>query len=146
MANFVTKLTEIKSIQELVRQAINNNPKKLEITTEDSFQSWPNTINEIFKKDESSNLGFKVRFIDYDGTILKTEYVESGPATAPTIPEHQLLTFQSWNTDFSNITHDLDVGATYISKSGNTEIQIFTDIDSITISLPITISSRKFNN
>ena len=64
---------------------------------------------------------YKVRFIDFDGTILKTEFVDSGnSATAPTTPTHDLLTFQEWNNEFSVITRDLDVGATYRTTDGKT--------------------------
>lgn len=68
---------------------------------------------------------YEVRFVDYDGTLLKIQYVnEGGSATPPTTPTHDRLTFVEWNREFTNITHDLDVGATYKTKSGNTELYI----------------------
>ena len=67
----------------------------------------------------------EVRFIDYEGTLLKVQYVNGGEsATAPELPEHDRLTFVEWNRDFDNITHDLDVGAVYTPTSGNTELFI----------------------
>ena len=66
---------------------------------------------------------YLVRFFDIDGTILKEEYVDSGnAATAPPNPTYDptYLTFDGWNNDFSNITHDLDVGAIYDTIDGKT--------------------------
>jgi len=68
----------------------------------------------------STSGDYLVRFIDFDGTILKEQWVNEGQAaTAPTVPTHDLLTFDEWNNDFSNITGDLDVGATYRTTTGH---------------------------
>ena len=57
---------------------------------------------------------YTVTFVDYDGTTLKTEEVESGnSATAPTAPTREHYTFKEWDTDFSNVTSDLTVTAVY---------------------------------
>ena len=67
----------------------------------------------------------EVRFVDYDGTLIKVQYVNDGEnATAPTLPTHERLTFVEWNRDFTNVKHDLDVGALYKTKSLNTELFI----------------------
>jgi hypothetical protein len=66
---------------------------------------------------------YLVRFFDIDGTILKEEYVDAGnSATAPTNPTYDstYLTFDGWNNDFTNIQHDLDVGAIYDTIDGKT--------------------------
>lgn len=58
---------------------------------------------------------YTVNFIDYDGTILKTEEVkEGGAATAPANPTHSEYEFITWSVDFSVITADLDVKAVYL--------------------------------
>ena len=50
---------------------------------------------------------YLVRFIDFDGTKLKEQWVNAGQAaTAPTPPTHQYLTFDEWNNDYTNIQHD----------------------------------------
>ena len=84
---------------------------------------------------------YLVRFIDFDGTILKEQYVDSGnDATAPTPPTHDLLTFDEWNNTFTNIQHDLDVGATYYTTDGKTYLFMrFTN----TTGLQPAISLRK---
>ena len=40
----------------------------------------------------------EVRFVDYDGTLIKVQYVDDGEsATAPDLPTHDRLTFVEWN-------------------------------------------------
>jgi len=64
---------------------------------------------------------YLVRFIDFDGTILKSEWVDSGnDATAPDAGTHTNLTFNSWNNTFTNITRNTDVGAMYDVTDGKT--------------------------
>ena len=73
---------------------------------------------------------YTVRFVDYDGTVLKTGLVVSGEsATPPSNPDHTDigLTFQEWNytsAQLSDITCDLDVGATYITTDEKTHLYI----------------------
>ena len=57
---------------------------------------------------------FTVNFVDYDGTILKTEKVAEGAgATAPEAPIHSGLEFVKWDADYSVVTQDMDVKAIY---------------------------------
>ena len=83
------------------------------------------------------SIGPRVRFYDYDGTLLKTHYVPVGSsAEAPEIPEHKRLVFQEWNNDFDNIQRDKDVGAIYTTRSGATEIDICLSVnDGLTLQL-----------
>ena len=55
-----------------------------------------------------------IKFVDYDGTILKQELVAWGKsATAPEIPVHEGLTFKKWNGDFSNVSVPITITAVY---------------------------------
>lgn len=87
----------------------------------------------------------EVRFVDYDGTLIKVQYVNDGSrAIAPDLPEHDRLTFMGWNRDFLNVKHDLDVGALYEPTSGDTELFInLTEETGLTVTLNIyrTVSS-----
>lgn len=60
------------------------------------------------------NETFTVTFVDYDGTVLKTETVEAGQAaTAPADPVRTGHTFTGWDVPFDNIIGDLTVTAQY---------------------------------
>ena len=57
---------------------------------------------------------YTVTFVDYDGTILGTDKVHYGTAaTAPEDPTREGYNFAGWDTDFSNVTDDLTITATY---------------------------------
>ncbi|MBP5723755.1 MAG: InlB B-repeat-containing protein [Bacteroidales bacterium] len=63
----------------------------------------------------SSN--YTVTFVDYNDEVLKTEEVAAGEsATAPTEPTREGYDFAGWDTDFSNVTSNLTVKATYTEK------------------------------
>ncbi len=60
---------------------------------------------------------YTVIFKDYDGSILKTEEVESGDsATAPVNPSRDGYRFTGWDVTFNNVTSDLIVTAQYIKQ------------------------------
>jgi hypothetical protein len=57
---------------------------------------------------------FTVTFVNYNGTVLKTETVDYGnDATAPANPSRTGYRFTGWDTDYTNITSDLTVTAQY---------------------------------
>lgn len=58
---------------------------------------------------------FTVRFLNWDGTLLKEEEVESGAAaTAPSAPERDGgYEFVEWDQAFDNVTSDLEVTAVF---------------------------------
>ena len=58
---------------------------------------------------------YTVTFVDYDGTVLKTEEVKGGMgATAPADPSHNEYEFVKWSADFSAVNEDLTVKAIYL--------------------------------
>ncbi len=60
---------------------------------------------------------YTVTFVDYDGTVLKTETVEhGGSATAPEAPEREGYAFVGWDTIFEEVKSDLIVTAVYIDN------------------------------
>ena len=71
--------------------------------------------NLIYTVDYTDLTGLnKVVFVDWDGTVLKTEYVESGSAaTAPAAPTREGYNFIGWDVDFSNVNSDLTITAQY---------------------------------
>ena len=57
---------------------------------------------------------YTVRFVDYNGTVLKTETVlYGGNATAPTSPSRANYNFTGWDRAYTNVTADITVTAQY---------------------------------
>ncbi len=83
-----------------------------------TFTGWDadfsNVTSDLTVTAQYSILQFTVTFIDYDGTVLKTEIVDYGnSATPPEDPTREGYLFAGWDTDFSNVTSDLTVTAQY---------------------------------
>lgn len=83
-----------------------------------TFNRWSKNINYITEDTDVYALFDKnyyiVRFLDYDFKVLKETYVlYEEDATAPKDPERYGYTFTNWDTEFNNITTDLDVKAVY---------------------------------
>ena len=58
---------------------------------------------------------FTVTFVNWDGTVLKTETVKNGDmATAPWTPARLCYNFTGWDRDFSNVTENMVVTAQYV--------------------------------
>lgn len=55
-----------------------------------------------------------VKFVDWDGNVLKTQTVDYGmSATAPSTPSRKGYTFQGWDSSYYNVTANKTVKATY---------------------------------
>lgn len=105
------------------------------------FAEYAAKIREIkaapVKVEGTPGNGFPVRFFDYDGTLLKTHYVHKGEdATPPGLPEHEYLSFQKWNNDYTNIQGPTDTGAIYTSKDGASYFFVYLYSNNKTIGCP----------
>ena len=87
---------------------------------------------------------YNAKVIDYDGTILKEEWLDEGDTfTMPTVPTHSGLVFQEWSGTFqltnNSITMpagDVIYGAIYTTSSGLSEFDIsLTDSSSLEVTL-----------
>ncbi len=67
------------------------------------------------KKDLNVNFPkYTVNFVDYNGTLLKSQSVERyGNATPPSNPSLTGHTFKGWNGDYTNITSNRTITAQY---------------------------------
>ena len=74
---------------------------------------------------------YTVTFVDWNGTVLKTQTIEEGSsATAPTNPTRDGYEFTGWDKDFSNITANVTITAQYSIK---TYTVTFKDDDGTTL-------------
>lgn len=74
---------------------------------------------------------YTVTFVDWDGTVLKTQEVEEGnSATPPSNPTREGYTFTGWSGSYTNVTSDTTVTAQY---SINTYTVTFKDWDGTTL-------------
>lgn len=76
-----------------------------------------------------------VNFIDYDGTLLYSYYVDEVQEMTelPPLPIHPGLICQGWNwtlQDLKDLGRDMEVGAMYITEDGKSKayIEIFEDL------------------
>lgn len=83
--------------------------------------------------DDKLAVTYTVIFMNYDGTILKTETVKSGcDATPPAAPIRDGYTFIGWSGSYSNVNTDVTVVAQYLENAPETVYYVvrFIDYDS----------------
>ncbi len=86
---------------------------------------------------------FSVTFVDWDGSVISSQQVDYGSsATAPENPVREGYTFDSWDQDYSNITSDLDVTATYVVNTFTVTFDNYGIISSIIVSENSTITNQ----
>ncbi len=83
-----------------------------------SFTGWDsdytNVTSDLIVTAEYDPIGYTVRFIDYDNSLIVERIVQHGEdATAPTVPTREGYDFDGWDTNFTNVTSNLTVKALY---------------------------------
>lgn len=117
--------------------ARNNNLTDFLKDVADAIREKTNTAGSINPQDFPERIGaiettggqpegtHTVRFVDVDGTILKSQYVaDGGSATAPANPTREKCQFVRWLNAYDNITKDTDVFALYKSADGNSWFRV----------------------
>ncbi len=86
-----------------------------------TFKSWDKeftgiTADTVVTATYNQTLNvYTVTFVDWNGTVLKTEKVVYGnAATAPASPTRENYVFKEWDKDFTKVEGDLTVTATYV--------------------------------
>ena len=68
---------------------------------------------------------YTVRFLNADGTLLKSEEVDCGnDAIAPETPSLNGLKFKKWSRDYTNVHSNLSVYATYTLQGGDYKFDV----------------------
>lgn len=100
------------------------------------FVGWDSDYNDVTTnvtiKAMYEPAEYEVKFIGWEGTVLKTEMVEyTQNATAPEAPERTGYDFSHWSVDYTNVSCDLEVTAVYTPKEYSVQ---FVDSDGTVIS------------
>lgn len=97
------------TLEEIVEFKVNDEIIDLDLTTlEYTFNIVQDTVVSLTTQPKM----YAVRFLNYDGSVLKEENVEAGQdATAPAEPELYKHNFLGWIGDYTNVTEDLDIKA-----------------------------------
>ncbi len=87
-----------------------------------TFTGWSTTYNyitsDLVVTAQYSVITYTVKFVDWDGTVLKIDTVNPGAsATAPSNPTREGYTFTGWSRTFSNVTSNITVTARYTINS-----------------------------
>lgn len=116
--SIATEIGRIAQAKADIKRAIN---AKGGVLVNEKLSAYAAAIDDLLPEE----YGNRVRFIDYDGTVLKTQYVADGEsATPPANPSHSGLTFLGWNTSVDDVLSDRDVGAVYTTRSGAAEFDV----------------------
>ena len=119
----ITSVSFPNTIEEIARRAFNNCTSLTDVYYDGTEEEW-NNISISAGNDAIENATkhfndpaietFTVTFVDYDGTVLKSETVESGnSATAPADPTREGYIFVGWDKAFDNVTSNLTITAIY---------------------------------
>ncbi|MBQ7322312.1 MAG: InlB B-repeat-containing protein [Clostridia bacterium] len=120
----ITSVSFPSTIEEITKRAFNECTLLTDVYYDGTEEEWTNNVDIEAYNDAIVNATkhfnkpvletFTVTFVDYDGTFLKEESVESGgSATAPAGLERENYIFIGWDKDFSNVTENMTVTAQY---------------------------------
>lgn len=82
-----------------------------------TFNSWNKSFNDI-QEDTIIRATYTIQYVilwrDFNGELLKTEYVEAGSNGNPPEPPVRFeFNFLSWSLPYTNVQTDLDIYAIY---------------------------------
>lgn len=114
------------------------NSAGVSVGTSAEMQIVVGTANEQYTAvyGETVPVSYTVTFADYDGSIISTQSVESGGnAVPPADPTRDGYVFTGWDGNYTNVTEDVTVTATYSQAQGGTNAHTVTfyDYDGTTV-------------
>ena len=113
-----TEISRLSAAKADIKRAINAKGGTL---VNERLSEYASAIDNLVPEDFRN----RVRFIDYDGTTIKTMYVADGEsAEPPENPKHSGMVFQGWNCSLDNIQGHRDIGAIYTTESGASEFDV----------------------
>ena len=108
-----------------------SNPNRTGYTFSGWSGSYTNITSNVTITAQYTINSYTVTFKDWDGITLKTETVNyQSSATAPANPTRQGYTFTGWSGNYTNVTSNLTITATYTI---NTYTVTFVDYDNTTL-------------
>ena len=120
--SIASELTRLSAAKADLKRAINAKGGTL---VNERLSEYASAVDALLPED----FGNRIRFIDYDGTVLKTMFIAEGEsAEPPAPPEHPGMVFQGWNCEYNNISGHRDIGAIYTTESGATEFDVRMEI------------------
>ena len=103
--NYTADVTSYMSGLTSVNVDVNNN--NWSSNTFDLHELWIDV-------DYTASTTYTVRFLDWDNSVISTQTVtRGGNATPPSNPTRDGYTFSGWQGNYTNITADTDIIATY---------------------------------
>ena len=116
------------TIKILDNTATGNYPLTIQLADGDIIDNYLSPVNATITAGNISVITqslnedlHSVKFVNYDGSVLKEEIVNTGSsATAPDNPTREGYIFSGWDKNYSDITTDLIVTATYNKINGAT--------------------------
>ena len=138
----ITSITIPESIEEIGRNAFNNCNALTDVYYGGSREMWEDI--SIKKGNDQLDVAtihyakgsaqYSVKFIDWDGTVLKEEVVNEGEAaTPPTNPTREGYSFTGWSGSYTSINADTTITAMYTLNSSEKYSVVFYDYDGTTV-------------
>jgi hypothetical protein len=148
----ITSVSFPSTIEEIGRRAFNGCTALTDVYYDGTEEEWSNisilTGNDPLDAaakhfNEPVTESFTVTFIDHDGTVLKTETVESGKsATPPANPSRDGFEFAYWSGTYTNVTANQVVTATYTQVVDRRNMLEMTYVDNRDGTLTLTVAVK----
>lgn len=112
---FFSDNTSLRS--QSVRRGQNASAPSTPVKVNHTFNGWDRTFTNVQSNISVNAIWIrsqKVTFLDYNGTVLKEQFVEQGQsATPPNVQAREGYEFTGWNGSYTSVMQDVSLMATY---------------------------------